>query len=587
MAAIPLPAISRSSLGLGQLRPFFARNLLGFVALAALGLLVGVPMIAALVMSLHEGLAGALGETTLANFVTAYTDSTLAGVIWNTVLFAAGTTFVTLLFAVPLVWLVNRTDMPGKEAVLTMTIASLLVPVFLGAMGWMLLLSPEIGLANLAAKAIFGLREPPFSIYNVAGMAWVQGISLVPGSFFMLSAAVAAMDPALEEASQTSGVGRVRTLLRINLPLSWPAIMAAMVYVFMLAVSLFEVPAIIGWQARIFTLSSLIYFAVAPQTGLPSYGLAGAYSVMMIVLGLLLAFCYFRIIRRGRKYAVVTGRGYRPRLSKLGPWKAPAVAFAVFYGVVALVVPVVCLLWVSLLQRIEVPSLEAFSHLTLANYADIPQYVGLQPFMNTAILLLTAPTLAIILSLLVSWVVIRQRFLLRGTLDTLAFLPHAVPHIVFAAALAFLALVYRRYIPIYGSLSIIILAHAIAYLAYGSRTLNSAMIQLHHELEESGRVCGSSGLRVLRRIVVPLIAGAVFNAWLFICLLSYREVTMALLLRSSTNTVLSVLVWNLWNTGKTTEVGALGVLLMAVSLTLAWLARGTFLRLLGREGAVA
>ncbi|HLY65711.1 MAG TPA: iron ABC transporter permease [Chloroflexota bacterium] len=581
MATVPAGAVRPVTLGLGRLQAALGRNAMACVVLAVVGLVVGAPIAAALVMSLHPGLAGNLGGTTAANFVTAYTDVALPGVIWNTVLFAAGTTLVTLVFAVPLVWLVNRTDMPGKELVLSLTIASLLVPVFLGAMGWMLLLSPEIGLANLAAKAVFGLSKPPFSIYNIGGMAWVQGLSLVPGSFFMLSAAVAAMDPAMEEASHTSGVGRLRTLLRINVPLAWPALAAVMVYVFMLAVSLFETPAIIGWPARIFTLSSLIYFAVAPQTGLPSYGLAGAYAVMMIVLGLVLALCYFRIIRHGRKYAVITGRGYRPRLTKLGRWKTPALGFVALYGVVALLVPVVCLLWVSILPRIEVPSREAFAHLTLANYTDIPQYVGLQPFVNTALLIVTAPTLAIVLSLAVSWVVIRQRFALRGALDSLAFLPHAVPHIVFAAALAFLALVYRRFIPIYGSLTIIIVAHAIAYLAYGSRTLNSAMIQIHRELEESGRVCGSSATRVLRRILVPLIATAVFNAWLFIALLSYREVTMALLLRSSTNTVLSVLVWNLWNTGKTSEVGALGVLLMAVSLTLAWLARGTFVRLLG------
>jgi iron(III) transport system permease protein len=578
MAAISAAATRPASFGLGRLRSVLCHHLLAWLVLAVVGLLVGAPIVAALIMSLHTGLAGALGAATAGNFVTAYTDASLPGVIWNTVLFAAGTTLVTLLFAVPLVWLVNRTDMPGKDVVVGMTIASLLVPVFLGAMGWMLLLSPEIGLANLAAKAAFGLKQPPFSIYNIAGMAWVQGLSLVPGSFFMLSAAVAAMDPAMEEASQTSGVGRLRTLWRINIPLAWPAIAAVMVYVFMLAVSLFEIPAIIGWQARIFTLSSLIYFAVAPQTGLPSYGLAGAYSVMMIALGLALAYCYFRIIRQGRKYAVVTGRGYRPRPSKLGRWKGPALGFTALYGAVALLVPIVSLLWASLLPRIEAPSRDALGHLTLANYASIPQYVGLQPFINTAILIVTAPTLAVALSLAVSWVVTRQGFVLRGALDSLAFLPHAVPHIVFAAALAFLALVYRRWIPIYGTVTIIIIAHAIAYLAYGSRTLNSAMVQLHQELEESGRVCGSSALRVLRRIVVPLIAGAVVNAWLFISLLSYREVTMALLLRSSTNTVLSVLVWNLWTSGKTSEVGALGVPLMAVSLTLGWLARGALRR---------
>jgi ABC-type Fe3+ transport system permease subunit len=192
-----------------------------------------------------------------------------------------------------------------------LTIATLLVPVFLGAMGWILLFSPQIGLANALAKTLFGLKDAPFSIYNIPGMAVVQGLSLVPACFFMLGAAFRAMDPALEEASLTAGAGRLKALFTVTLPLAWPAIAAVMVYMFMLAVSLFEVPAIIGWPSRIFVLSSLVYFAVNPSVGLPSYGLAGAYGVLMVGLGVLLAVFYFRIARNTRKYAVVTGRGYR------------------------------------------------------------------------------------------------------------------------------------------------------------------------------------------------------------------------------------------------------------------------------------
>jgi iron(III) transport system permease protein len=226
------------------------------------------------------------------------------------------------------------------------------------------------------------------------------------------------------------------------------------------------------------------------------------------------------------------------------------------------------------------PSVEALRELTLANFGLIPQYVGPKPFVNTAILVLLAPTLAVGLSVVVSWVTIRHQFPLRGLLDTLAFMPQAVPHILIASALAYLALIYRAWLPIYGTIFIIILADGIAFLAYGSRTLNSAMIQLHQELEESGRICGSSRLQALRNIVLPLIAGAVLNAWLFISLLSYREVTAALLLRSNENQVLSTLLWSLWNNGKSQQVGALGVVLIGVTVVIAWAARGALARAL-------
>ena len=557
----------------------------GYAILALVALVVGGPLATGLGMSLHVGLPGRAGPLSLDNFGQAYLDPALGGILANTLGFAAGTVAVALLFAVPLVWLVHRTDVPGKGAILVLTIATLLVPVFLGAMGWILLFSPQIGLANDLAKALFGLKSPPFSIYNIPGMAIVQGLSLVPACFFMLGAAFRAMDPALEEASLTAGAGRLKALLTVTLPLAWPAIAAVMVYMFMLAVSLFEVPAIIGWPSRIFVLSSLVYFAVNPSVGLPSYGLAGAYGALMVGLGVLLAALYFRAARNSRKYAGVTGRGYRPALLALGRWRWLALTFVGIYALVGLVMPLLALLWTALLPHAEALSPAALHDLTLANFGAIPQYVGLQPFLNTAVLVLLAPALAVGLSVLVSWVTMRQQFPLRGTLDGLAFMPQAVPHILFAAAMAYLALAYRAWLPIYGSVFIIVLVDGIAFLAYGSRTLNSAMIQLHQELEESCRVCGSSRLQALRGIVLPLIAGAVFNAWLFICLLSYREVTVALLLRGCGNVVLSTLLWTLWNNGRAEEVGALGVVLIAVTLLLAWLARGALSRGLQAQAA--
>lgn len=559
-------------------RQALRRDWPGYVALAVVGLLVGAPVVTVVLMSFRTGLPGRAGDVTLASFQQAYADPVLGQVLVNTLQFAGGTVLVALAFAVPLAWLVNRTDLPLKQAVVVLMIAGFLIPVFLRAIGWILVFSPQIGMANQLARALFGLDSPPFSIYNIPGMAVVQGLSLVPSSFFMLSAAVHAMDPVLEEASQTSGAGRLRTLRRISLPLVRPAIVAVIIYLLMLAISLFEVPAIIGWPARILVLSSLIFFAVTPNVGMPSYGVAGAYGALMMGLGLLLAYLYFQVVRETKRYEVITGRGYRPVTTRLGRWTYPALAFVGLFLALELALPLAALLWVSLLPHTQAFSLEALGQVSLRNYLAIPNYVGIRPFLNTALLLLLAPSLAVALSVVVSWVVVRTRFALRGLLDGLAFLPHAVPHILFAVALAYLTLLFREVLPIYGTTFIIVLAHGIAYLAYGSRTINGAMIQVHRELEEAGRVAGSSRLRVLRRIVLPLIAGAVFNAWLWISLLSYREVTMALVLRSSENVVLATLIWQLWTNGLAPEVGALGVILILAAVLLSWLASGLFQR---------
>jgi iron(III) transport system permease protein len=445
--------------------------------------------------------------------------------------------------------------------------------------GWILLFSPQIGLVNQGLMAIFGLSEPPFSLYNVIGMAMTQGISFVPAAFFMLVAAYHAIDPALEEAAYTSGASRFKTLLRINIPLTMPAILGVMVYLLMTAISVFETPALLGLPSRTFVLSSAIYFSVTPQTGLPKYGLAATYGLIMMGLGLFASYMYFRVVSEGKKFAVISGKGYRPRMLELGRWKWAAIGFVAFYFALEIVLPFAALVWASLLPYLQVPSLAALRDVSLNNYLSMPNYVTLTPIVNTLLLVVAAPTLTMMLSLAISWIVVRSRSKVRGPLDTLAFLPHAIPSIVFAVALAWLALTYRTWLPIYGSILIIILAHTISHLAYGTRTMNSTMIQVHSELEEAGKLSGATPLQVFFRILLPLVTAAVFNGWLWLALLSYREVTMALVLYSPASEVLPTLIWKLWASSWVGQVSALGVILIIIVTTVVFALRSVFTRL--------
>ena len=530
--------------------------------LVLLAVIVGVPVAMVALMSLRTGFPGEGGPLTLANFISVYADRSTYEVLVNTVLFATGTVAVTLLFAVPLVWLLMRTDIPLKKTIFVLLTVGILIPVFLRTIAWILLLSPRIGLLNQWLSQIFGLEEPPLNLYNITGMAFVQGVSFVPSAFFMLAAAYRSMDPSLEEAAYTSGVGKLRTFLKINIPITMPAIVAVMVYLFMTGIAVFEVPAIIGLPARILVLSSLIYTSANPATGLPDYGTAGAYGGVMLLAGLILAYFYVRVVRQGKKYTVITGRGYRPRELALGRWKWPAMAFVFFYLAIEVFIPFLVLLWTSLLPYMRLPSAAALATISLKNYQSIPDYAGVRPFINTAILMIAVPTTTMVLSVLVSWVVIRTQVSFRGFLDTLAFVPHAVPGILLAVGLAYLGLAYRSIFPLYGTVLIIVLAHTIHWIAYGTRTTNSVMIQVHRELEEAGKVSGASTPRVLIRIVLPLVGAGILNSWIWVGMLSYREVTMALTLYTRNNVVISTVVWQFWGSGWIPEVSALGVVLI-------------------------
>jgi iron(III) transport system permease protein len=553
---------------LGRMRrlKFSGISLFAAGLMALLIVAVGAPVAMVVLMSLRTGLPGEGGPLTLVNFVEVYADPGTYEVLLNTLLFAVGTVTVALLFAVPLVWLLMRTDLPLKRTVYVLMTVGILIPVFLRTIAWILLLSPRIGLVNQWASQIFGLEEPLLSLYNIPGMAFIQGVSFVPGAFFMLSAAYRTMDPSLEEAAYTAGASKLRTFLKINIPITLPAIAAVMVYLFLTAIAVFEVPAIIGLPASIMVLSSMIFISVSPESGLPEYGLAGAYGAVMLLVGLVLAYFYTRLVRQGKKYTVITGRGYRPREIPLGPWKWPAMVFVMAYLSMEVFIPFLVLLWTSLLPYLQLPSAAALSSITLDNYLTMFATTGALPFINTAILMFGVPTGAMILSVLVSWVVIRTQVSFRGTLDTIAFLPHAVPSILLAIGLGYLALAYRNIFPVYGTVSIIMLAHIIAWTAYGTRTTNGVMIQVHRELEEAGKVAGASTARVLFRIVLPLVAAGVFNSWIWIGMLSYREVTMALTLNSRMNEVVSTVVFHYWVSGWIPEVAVLGVVLVVFAV---------------------
>jgi len=547
--------------GLGRLMPqkvtLFATGLSGFLLI-----LIGLPVAMVILMSFRTGFPGEDVPFTLENFATVYLTPKTYEILLNTLYFAVSSVSITLLIAVPLVWILMRTDIPFKKTIYVLLTIGILIPVFLRTIAWIILLSPRIGLINKWLQELFALSSPPFNLYSITGMAFVQGVSFVPGAFFMLAAAYRSMDPSLEEAAYTSGVGKLKTFLKINIPITWPAIAAGMVYLSMTAIAVFEVPAIIGLPARIHVLSSLIFTSTTPSTGLPEYGMAGAYGAIMLVLGLAFAFLYVRLVKQGKKYTVITGRGYRPRELALGRWKWPALGFVFFYLAIEVFIPFAVLLWASLLPYLQLPSAEALSSMTLKHYIEIPANVGLRPFINTLILMFAVPTLTMILSVLVSWIVIRTQVSFRGFLDTLVFIPHAVPGILMAVGLAYLGLAYRDYFPLYGTVSIIVLAHTINWIAYGTRTTNSVMIQVHRELEEAGRVSGASAPRVLGKIVLPLIAAGVLNSWVWIGMLSYREVTMSLTLLTRSNVVISTVIWQFWGSGWIPQVAALGVILI-------------------------
>src|SRR5712671_3354256 len=357
---------------------------------------------------------------TTQNFVEVFSDQRTYTVLIDTFGFALVSLVVALVFGIPAAWIAERTDFRAKTLLFTLMAVGLLIPGFAAAMGWLFLLHPRIGLLNQLLVGTFGLSAPPLSITTILGMGWVQGLNLAPLAFIMTAAVFRSMDPTLEEAAEMHGAGAWRVLRRITVRLAWPGILAAAIYIFMTAFAAFDVPAIIGWGNRIFTFTTYLYLLLNPQDALPRYGLGAALSTVAMAIAALMSWWYGAMQARSRRFAVVTGKAYRPKVVRLGRRVIGAWAFIGTYLVLSKVMPILLLIWSSLLPFFQLPSGRALAFVSLNHYASLPWEIVFKALGNTAILAVLVPTVTLAIALAFSWVVLRSRIRGRAAFDFIA-----------------------------------------------------------------------------------------------------------------------------------------------------------------------
>jgi len=563
--------------------PFFRRHdpsaLAMFAIVFALSLLIIAFPIIIFWLSFRIGLPidpdATYGFT---HYASVFADPFAYRVLFNTLGFSLTTLVVSLAFGLPCAWLVERTDLPGKSVLYTLMTVGLLLPGFATAMGWLFLTHPRIGLLNTLLQGIFGFEGAVFNITTIVGMGWVEGLSLAPVAFIMTAAVFRAMDPSLEESAEMSGASFRTIIRRVTLPLAWPGILAAGIYIFTIGFAAFDVPAIIGWSNRIFTFSTYMLTQLAPDDGLPQYGPATALSTFVIALAGCLSWWYGRLQTRAHRYQVVTGKGYRPRLIELGKYKLAAWLFIIGYFMLSKLVPLLIVIWASLLPYFQPPSAEALSLLTFRHYNNLPWDLVLEGLKNTSILVFLTPTVTLICAVAFSWVVLRSKLPGRSAFDFVAFLPHAIPNIVFGiGVLLFTLYVVRDVLPIFGTIWILLIVFVVGRLSYATRMTNSTMIQIHKDLEESAQMSGASTGTVIRRIIAPLLGPTLTYAWLWIALITFRELTLAVILTTRDNMTLPVVVWSLWVSSGFGQAAALTLIILVLMVPIVclywWVAR--------------
>ena len=453
-------------------------------------------------------------------------------IMLNTLVVAFIATLMALVFGFVIAWILTRTNVPMRGALEQLMAVPYYVTPLLGALAWSLLGAPESGFINQLWRALGGTGAL-VDITGPLGIAWVMALFEGSVAFVMISAVMKSMDPSLEEASQVIGAGRLRTVLRVTLPLVAPGVLGAAIYVFAEMLGSFSAALVLGSPNRYYVITTAIYQLVSQYP--PRMPLAAAMGVSLFAVMFVLVFLYRRITLN-RSYVTVSGKAFRPRVMDVRSLRWVLFGVCVVYLLLSVALPMATLLFASL-QRLAT-AFPPLSNFTLEHYTTALSLNAVRSAMGNSLLLgfLTA-TIGIVLTGLIAWIIQRSHMPGRNVLEYIVMFPQAVPRLVFAFGMMWAWLIFP--IPIYATLWILLIAYLTVFLPLGVRTISGVIVQLDKSLEECGEVCGASWSYRLRTITVPLLRPGLFAAWLLIFIASVRELGASILLQGPNSKVLT------------------------------------------------
>lgn len=541
---------------------------LSWPVFALLALLLSVLVILPLFWLIFYSFRSDAGGFTLDNFVQLVVDPTLLKAYLMAFGLAASVGLLSCLIATPLAWLVARTDLPGRRAIRNLVTASFVTPPFLGAIAWEILAAPNSGIINEIYRSIFGLprSEHLFDIYTFTGLVFVMACFIFPFIFTLVANAFDRVPSDLEDASAILGGGTRTTLRKVTLPLVLPAMLAGTLIAVLQSLTMFGSPAIIALPAGFHVITTKIWslFQFPPRLGL-----AAAAALPLLIVTVLLLRAQKAIL--GRKgYTVLGGKSGAPRVVGLGRWKWVAFAYAAAILCLTVIFPYAALLKTALVNTVGDPLTPAtltLSHFKFVLFEFSATRLALK---NTFILGIMSATIVTALALVVSYLVTRKSVPGVGILGALATAPVAIPGIVLGVGL-FLSYANPTF-QLYGTLWILLIAFMTIELPAGYQQMSSAFHGVHPELEEASRILGASRLKTLWQITAPMLRTSVVAAWCFVFVGTIRELSATILLTTANTKLVSVIIYDLNESGDLGAICVLGIILLLASFVVVYLA---------------
>jgi iron(III) transport system permease protein len=509
------------------------------------------------------------GGISLRVYTAIFSNPGLPRLVWDTLVFALGSTAVGTCLGGVMAWIVERTTVPGRQGAYVAVFLGVAVPAMIRVIGWILLLGPQNGALNQLSQQLLGPHGPVVNVETMPGMVFIEGSFWAPVAFLLMVGPFRGMDASLEEAAEMAGASPWRTYRSVTLRVILPSILSMLILTFIRTVQAFEVPLFLGVPAGIHVLTASIYTDIQ-QSYVPDYAQASAYGMLLLAFLSVVLWLYASVTRHASRFHTITGRAFRSRRIDLGPWRWAAAAF-IWLMVVIEGLPGAYMALASFLKSLGMGRVLTWQNFTDANYRQLSTFPGIAfSMVNSLVIALVSASVAVVLAVMASWLVARAQVRGRSVIDFLTGLPLVFPGVVLS--LAMLIMYLRIPLHIYGTIWVFVLAYIATFTPYAIRYTHPALLQIHRELEEVAFVSGAGWLLTFRRILAPLLKPAMLGAWMFIFLISLRELSVASLLYTAHSQVIATQLLDMWTNGNLNVLSAFGTLVSILGAVVAGVA---------------
>lgn len=543
---------------------------LPFFAMLAMGLLVVVPVTFVLLQAVFPGAALADWSQPLAHWQTLWQDTAIGHLLSNTLWLGICVVAGALLLGVPLGLLRGLCQLPGAALWDLCFLVPFMVPPYIAAMGWILLLQPAGFLQQTTGMHAAGL------LFSIPGVVLVMVLNLFPVVYFAVSRAADAAGGRMALVARVCGATPGQALWRITLPLALPAMAASALLVFAMTIEEYGTPAVLASNVGFFVLVTGIEQRLSDwPIDLPG---ASLLSVVLMVLAVL-AYVLQRRLLAHRGYEATDGKPQAFAQVALGHWRWPVLLLFIFTGICATALPLLSIAATAFTGTLSGGL--AWENWTLRHFASILQTgsAAMQALGTSFALALGAAMLVGLLGAVVAYCTVRLRSRATVLLDAFSILPNAMPGMVVAVGMI---LAWNQpWLPAtpYNTWLILLMAYACLLLPYPVRYAHAALQQVSVSLESAARVHGASLWQMLARIVAPLLAPSIAAAMLLAFAIATRELVASLLLAPTGMQTVSVYVWRQFEQGSVGEGMAMSLIAIAVTAALVLLAH----KLAGRK----